>query len=350
MEKISIIIENLYFSVYPTCKRQLAYAIFNVRSFRAEKGRVFMKKQYFSVQEDGFYGCYYPVPSGSKCALIGMLGDAVDDYLAMSFVKWLLPQGCNVMAMAPAKKDYGHHNLPLERFEHAIHWLKSQGIERIAIAGGSTTGMLALIAASYYADISLTVAFSPSDFVMEGYYQGKKDGAKEWPGQGESTVSYQGKPVPYLPFAYRHPEYWQQIQAESKQTKNMIASRALFDESERRHPLQEQERIKVERIQGKIVFIGAEDDCLWDTCRYIRRMQERLAQYQAPSTAEYLLYEHGTHFIFPDSMLTKALPLLSGFFVGRCFQAARDYPKECKATRIDIDRRLRKILADWINA
>ena len=42
----------------------------------------------------------------------------------------------------------------------------------------------------------------------------------------------------------------------------------MFDESERRQPIQEKERIKVENNRGKITFIGAEDDVLWDTCRY----------------------------------------------------------------------------------
>ena len=308
-----------------------------------------MVKKYFSPEKDGFYGCYYPVSQEGKSVLIGMLGDSVDDYMAVSFVKWIRSQGCGVMAMAPGKKDYGHHNLPIEWFECAIKWLKEQGIERIAIAGGSTTGMLALIVASYCEDISLTLAFSPSDFVMEGFYQGKKDGAREWPGNHESTVSYQGKPLPFLPFAYRHPEYWQKIKEESKRGKNMIASRELFIESERLHPLQEEEMIKVEKIKGKIVFIGAEDDCLWDTCHYIRRMKERLERRNAPSVREYLLYQHGTHFVFPDSMLTKALPFLSVPFVSLCFKAAKDYPKECKATRIDIDHRLRKILSDWMS-
>ncbi len=31
------------------------------------------------------------------------------------------------MTMSPAKKDYGHHNYPLERIEKAIRWLKTFG-------------------------------------------------------------------------------------------------------------------------------------------------------------------------------------------------------------------------------
>ena len=52
---------------------------------------------------------------------------------------------------------------------------------------------------------------SPSDFIMEGFYRDGKDGMTERPGDGESTVSWEGKPLPYLPFAYRHPEYWQKM-------------------------------------------------------------------------------------------------------------------------------------------
>ena len=110
-----------------------------------------------------------------------MLGDAVDDALALAGVRWLHEQQIAVLAMAPAKKDYGHHNLPLERFGTALRWLKVRGHKQIGIFGISTTGMLALIAASYYPEISLTIAASPSDFVMEGFYRGHRDGATEWP-------------------------------------------------------------------------------------------------------------------------------------------------------------------------
>ncbi len=44
--------------------------------------------------------------------------------------------------------------------------MKAQGCEKFGVVGASTTGMLALLAASYYPELSLTVAISPSDFVM----------------------------------------------------------------------------------------------------------------------------------------------------------------------------------------
>ena len=306
-----------------------------------------MKKRVFTPGKDGFCGAWYPSPNGSERAVILMLGDSSVDRMAVSGAKWLQRQGCHALAMSPDKKDYGHHNYPLERFGKAIEFLKSQGCEKIGIVGASTTGMLALVAASYYPEISLTVAVSPSDFIMEGFYQDGKDGMHERPGDNESSVSWQGKPLPYLPYAYRHPEYWQKIMEESKAGGDKIASRKMFDESERRHPLQEGEKIKVERIRGRVICIGAEDDVLWDTCRYIRRMQQRLSETPHECTFEAWLYEHGTHFTFPESMLKLMLPVGSCLLVKYMFRAGKEHPKECRETRLDIDRRLQKALREW---
>ena len=157
-----------------------------------------MKHIHFDVESDGFYGAYWACEDGSDCTVIAMLGDDPEDYMARSAVKWLIRLGVNVLTMSPGKKDYGHHNYPLERIEKAMAWLKLHGNEKIGIAGASTTGTLALTAASIFSDISLTIAMTPSDFVWQGFMQGKKDGCREWPIEGESLFSYKGKPLPYI--------------------------------------------------------------------------------------------------------------------------------------------------------
>jgi len=306
-----------------------------------------MKKQVFRVDSDGFNGAWYPASADSKRGMILMLGDSAEDRMAASGAKWLNRQGIHVMAMSPEKKDYGHHSYPLERFGMAIAFMKEQGCQKLGVIGASTTGMMALLSASYYPELTLTVAISPPDFVMEGFYQDGLDGMRERPGDGESTVTWGGKPLPYLPYAYRHPEYWQKIEEASRAGGDKIASRPMFDESERRHPVREEERIRVENIRGKIVFIGAEDDVLWDTCKYIRRMEERLIRLPHDSAFEAWLYRHGTHFVFPESLLKMILPVGSGLLVSMMFRAGKEHPEECRKTRIDIDRRLKKLLAEW---
>ncbi len=79
-----------------------------------------MKNRLFRIESDGFNGAWYPAPDTSGRGLIIMLGDSSEDRMARSGAKWLNQQGIHVMAMSPDKKDYGHHNYPLERFGKAI--------------------------------------------------------------------------------------------------------------------------------------------------------------------------------------------------------------------------------------
>lgn len=306
-----------------------------------------MKHIHFDVEEYGFYGAYWQCKIPSDAAIITMLGDDSEDYMARSGVKWLQKLGVNVLTMSPAKKNYSHHNYPLERIEKAIAWLKQNGNKKIGIAGASTTGTLALTAASYFPDITLTIGMTPSDFIWQGFEQGKKDGCTEWPIEGESLFTYRGKPLPYMPFCYQHPDYGRIFKEESKRSGDMLNSLKIFNDSEKAHPITEDEFIKVENIKGKLVLIGAEDDVLWDTAKYIRRMQKRLNEKPHDCSVEVAVYKHGSHFVFPESLMKTMLPLGSGLFVKIAFVAAKQYPKECKKTREDIDRILKKAIKDW---
>ena len=132
------------------------------------------------------------------------------------------------------------------------------------------------------------------------------------------------------------------IKKETKRTGDMINSRKLFDDSEAVHAITEEEMIKIEKIYGTLLLIGAEDDVLWDTAKYIRRMKQRMKEHPHTCRLEYVIYEHGTHFVFPESMLVG-----SGVFMKLAFQAARKHPKECRSTRLDIDQRVRNAVAEW---
>ncbi|MBR3045663.1 MAG: acyl-CoA thioester hydrolase [Oscillospiraceae bacterium] len=306
-----------------------------------------MKREYFDTKKDGFYGAYFKNPENCSKGVILMLGDKIDDLMVKMGVKWLHRNGCNVLTMASDTKDYSYHDYPIESFEKAIAVLKDKGNVRFGVFGASTTAMMALAAASFIPDLTLTIALSPSDFIMEGFYRDGLNGAKERPGNHESTLSYRGKSLPYLPYAYRHPEYWQKLSEEAKRRGDMAAARDMFDLSEQRCPLTEDMKIKVERIKGYLVLVGAQDDSLWDTCRYIDRMTERLKA--APHTCRVakLTYEYGSHLVFPQSMLETVLPFGSTLLLRFAFRTLKEHPQACKQTRINIDRRLRKIIQEW---
>lgn len=307
-----------------------------------------MKKQFFSNEKDGFYGTYYENPKGANCAMIGLFGDDPNDFMAKCGAKWLHKNGVNVMCMSPDVKNYGHVNFPLERIETAIKWLKSHGNKKIGIMGMSTAGMDSLVAASYFPDITLTFGLTPSDFVWQGFEQGEKDGCKEWPIPDASTLSWQGKPLAYMPFVYAHPEYYHKIEEETKGSGDITRSTHLFIDSEKAREHTEEEMIKVENIKGKLIMVGADDDSFWEAGKYVRRMDKRLKERPHECDYEALTYEHGTHFVLPETMLRKALPVGLKFVMKFIFKAAKDYPKECEQTRNDIDRRLSTALKQWV--
>lgn len=307
-----------------------------------------MKKQFFSNEKDGFYGTYYENPKGANCAMIGLFGDDPNDFMAKCGAKWLHKNGVNVMCMSPGMKNYSHVNFPLERIETTIKWLKSHGNKKIGIMGMSTAGMDSLVAASYFPDITLTFGLTPSDFVWQGFEQGEKDGCKEWPIPDASTLSWQGKPLAYMPFVYAHPEYYHKIEEETKGSGDITRSTHLFIDSEKAREHTEEEMIKVENIKGKLIMVGADDDSFWEAGKYVRRMDKRLKERPHECDYEALTYEHGTHFVLPETMLRKALPVGLKFVMKFIFKAAKDYPKECEQTRKDIDRRLSAALKQWV--
>ena len=249
--------------------------------------------------------------------------------------------------MSPGKKDYSHVNYPLERIETAIQWLKNNGNKKIGIVGMSTTGMDALVAASFFSDITLTFALTPSDFIWQGFEQGNKDGCKEWPIPGASTLSWKGQPLAYMPFVYEHPIYWQKVEEETKGSGDIERSTCLFIDSEKAREHTEEEMIKVENIKGSLFLVGADDDSFWETGKYIRRMDQRLKTHLHSCEYTTLVYEHGTHFVLPESLLRKALPIGLKFVLRFIFKAAKDYPNECEATRKDIDEKLSNALEKW---
>ena len=94
-------------------------------------------------------------------------------------------------------------------------------------------------------------------------------------------------------------------------------------------------------------MIGAKDDVLWDTVKYIRRMEARLAAREHTCGVESGIYEHATHFVFPEGMVKTMLPV-GGDLIPRVFAAGRKYPKECKAARVDIERRITGAINEWM--
>lgn len=289
----------------------------------------------------------YDRAGSSDAAVILLLGSGGSNMLTKRVAKWFVKKGVSALCIGP-EDGLGYHSFPLERAEKAIRFLKAQGIHKIGILGASITTIPALVSAARFPEITLTIAVTPCDFVLQGFSKEKRDGCAEWPVEGESMLTWRVEPLPYVPYAYQHPRYWQVVQEETNGSGNLISSRHLFRDTEDKAKRTDAVMIPVECIRGRLMLIGCEDDSLWETAHYIRRMDERLKARAHECRYEALIYEHGTHFAFPESMLRQIIPILPGFLVNHAFRAAREYPKECKETREDIDRRLNRAIQEWL--
>ncbi len=286
----------------------------------------------------------------SDAAIILMLGSGGKSALTKGVAKWFVKLGVNVLSLGPDDGVVGYHSFPLERVEEAIQKLKEQGIRKIGVLGASITSIPALTAASRFSDITLSIVVTPCDYMLQGFTQGNRDGCREWPVDGESMLTYKGEPLPYVNYTYQHPDYWHIVKQETKGSGNMLVAHKIFEDTEKKTPLTEDVMIPVENIKGRLLMIGSDDDCLWPTGKYIRRMDERLKSRKHACKYEAFVYPHGTHYAFPESMLKMIIPIFPDFLIGRAFRAARDYPKECRATREDVDAKMRFAVQKWLES
>jgi pimeloyl-ACP methyl ester carboxylesterase len=155
------------------------------------------------VEEEGLVGTLFcPYTPGPHPAVIALGG--VGGGLREGGTEALASEGFAAMALA----YFGVEGLPrelveipLEYFEKAIEWLKSQpevDSKRIAIVGNSKGGELALLlGATYPEDVKAIVGYAPSAVVWQGitfdrevYHAGPR-----------SPWALGGEPVPFARFA-----------------------------------------------------------------------------------------------------------------------------------------------------
>jgi len=307
-----------------------------------------MKAVKFTESRDGFCGRFAPAPGEQKAVIMVMNDDGPEDLLSRAGLKWLNGAGVSAMAVGPAKSRKGLHSWPLEQVEDAVLFLKAAGFVKIGICGMSSGSNMALSAAARIPDLTLTIAMTPMDWVYWGTRKDRLDGAPERPAEGESAYTWRGQPLPFMPSPRNHPDYWKQIREESRRRGDMVAALDLHDLAEQKHPMTEAERIPVERIRGRLLLAGAEDDVLWNTCRAIRRMAKRIDESGSGCDLEVLTYAHCSHFIFPDTMLRLILPrFVFDLLLPLIFKETRGHVAECRRSRIDLDARIREAIDSW---
>jgi hypothetical protein len=156
----------------------------------------------------------------------------------------------------------------LEYFEKAIAWLvkRPEALpDEIALLGMSKGGELSLLLASMNPKIRAVVALSPSSVVWQGV-----------PGMGaqiapKSSWTYQGKPLPYVPFGLSSWNIGTMIGTMLFKTLRKVHEKALIAT-----PEVEAATIPVEKIQGAILLMSGKGDQMWPSTSMCEQIMSRL--------------------------------------------------------------------------
>lgn len=302
-----------------------------------------------SPDRDGFRGYFYDVPSSGRCMVI-VLGDDGNDFMSKACARWFFKyQNCSVLCIGlrtDGKEDPGINLWNLNQIESAVNWLHGRSIQKIGICGMSIQAAMALSAAARIPFFSLVIAFSPCDFVPWGFLHGPagKEKNAEYP-TGNSAFTWNGEALPFQAANLSRDDYYKTFQGDSKRFLEMH-SKGVFEKSEAVSPVPENAWIPAENIRGALILVGAEDDSMWNSTRYIHRMRRRLTDKHFMFPVRALTYRYGTHLLLPQRMVMDALPVIGGF-IYLMFASGRKNHQACRSSRIHLDRELSSFLQNW---
>lgn len=239
------------------------------------------------IADHGFVGNYYPATGAAPRPAILVLGGSeggLGSEMA-AYAKALQAEGYAALhvgyhrgpGMAPTLE-----NIPLELFENAIDWLKTQpGVDpaRLAIVGWSRGTEAAQILASSHPELRALILGMPSNVVWAGF-----DWEKMFSGTGSGAWTRAGAPLPYLdvgdigyssnPYA---PEWQAKFVAATQKRPEVV--------------------IPVEAISGRILYVCGEQDRLWPSCPMARLAAARAGK-AGKADVEILAFKDAGHFAF----------------------------------------------------
>ncbi|MBQ8782118.1 MAG: hypothetical protein IJZ72_10655 [Oscillospiraceae bacterium] len=295
--------------------------------------------QEISLSEFGFYGYFQKGTTNADKAMIVMSGSDGYKELAMSHADIFIDEGYSVLVLGFHKweglsQDKSH--IPVDYMENAVKWLLGRSdIGSIGIKGTSMGAQYALLCASLIPEISLVIAASPFDHVLECVDD-------RFRRTGRSTYTYQGEEIPYSPSVLLDESVPKLILkcAFDKHYGLKRMFRFYYD----KNPLVEESRVKVENMKADVLLIASENDDCWPAEISARRVEAILKKNNYPYRAKTVIYEKGSHAVgnmLDDEKMRKALK--------RIMPAEKKYPLECEQARIDSVRQIKDFLKEWSN-
>lgn len=277
-------------------------------TFTAEvNGEVVARKQHIrnlvnpdvkivDVNESGLVARYFTMDNDiAKPVIIIVSGSDGGINKAQTFGALFSSYGYSVLALSYFDLEdlpNGLEKIPLEYIEKAIKWTKNQKTiikDKICIYGRSKGGELALLSATKFQEIKAVIAHTPSGFINQGLNKDRKPAKC-------SSWTYEGKELPYLKISFLAILKF----IIKKCLRKPVRICDLYKYSLTNNKKTEDFIIPVEKINGPILLISAEDDAVWPSAIFCQNVIERLNQYDFNKHYEHLSYKNAGHYItFP---------------------------------------------------
>ncbi len=261
------------------------------------------------LEKDGLHGyLYHPAQGGPfpGVIILGGSNGGLYEWLAQAFAS----NGFAALTVAyfqyrdlPAELV----EIPLEYFQRATAWMKAQPAvkaDRVALAGGSKGGELALLLASRLDEFRAVVGWTPGAHVWEGLSQ--KYFSPDY--KSISSWSFNGQPLVFMPFKAS-------AEDKAKEMKGELSSYVKFhrDSLGQADPaLLEKAAIPVEKIKAPILLVSGTDDQTWPASEFCATIMARLKKAGFPYEVKHVNNMGGGHESFLAYLITAGHGGISG--------------------------------------
>jgi dienelactone hydrolase len=256
------------------------------------------------VRDGGLVGTLFMPPGPGPHPALLVLGGSEGGLSTEGRARLYASRGYAALALAYFDSS-GLENLPkqlfeipVEYFQRALEWLRSQpSIDpaRVGVSGASRGAEAALLLSTVDASVKVVVAVAPSHVL--------------WPSHPVPTGaawSYAGRPLPYVPYAT--------VEASARHRSEALpgALVPLFRASLDDAGATEVARIPVEKARAAILLVSGRDDQLWPSSDMAQRITDTLRMHGYSPPYQHLAYDGAGHNLVPPFRPTTELSSRAG--------------------------------------
>ncbi|MGZ3652368.1 MAG: acyl-CoA thioester hydrolase/BAAT C-terminal domain-containing protein, partial [Bdellovibrionota bacterium] len=240
------------------------------------------------MASEGLVGrLYLPARGGRVPAVIAFGGSEGGPATGFSNAAALVNEGFAALGLAyfgtkgvPASLE----KIPLEYFEKAIRALRARPeIGDIAVMGMSRGGELALLLGATFPDIKAVVAQVPSPARWSGF--ALPDEREQFP----PAWTYHGRAFSYATVGEKFGK------KKLPDGRFVFANRPAFEKALANKAMIAAATTEIEKINGPVLLLGAEDDQVWPSCTLSEMALARLKEKKHPFPDEMVCYSGAGH-------------------------------------------------------